>query len=137
MAAAPSAPGIGNGSGGVSGAGAGTTGSAEGIGGTHEGPGDDYLERVRRWLARYKQYPEAAKEAKQEGRVVISFKLRADGTVLEPRVERSSGFPLLDAAAIEMLQRASPVPPPPIDPTGRGPVELPVTYSLALLDKVF
>jgi len=41
----------------------------------------------------------------QEGRVVLLADVRADGTVEKVRVESSSGFPLLDDAAIDALER--------------------------------
>ncbi len=139
-AATPGAPGEGSGPGGTAGSGTGAEGAGHGaIGnGPIEGPGDDYLDRLRRWLERYKRYPEAAKQAKQQGRLVVSFTILRDGTVRDARIEHSSGFPLLDQAALQMLHDASPVPPlPQTFHGGRVGIDLPVDFSIGLLDRLF
>ena len=137
---APGAPGAGSGPGGTAGMGTGAEGAGHGaIGdGPIEGPGDDYLDRLKRWLEKYKRYPEQAKKDKQQGQLVVSFTILRDGTVLDPRIERSSGFPLLDAAALAMLRDASPV--PPLPQSYRAPrlgVDLPVGFSLGFFSRVF
>jgi len=136
----PGTPGEGGGPGGAVGHGSGAEGAGHGaIGnGPVQGPGDDYLDRLRRWLNRYKRYPEAAQKAKQQGHLIVSFTILRDGTVLDPRIEHSSGFPLLDQAALRMLREASPV--PPLPERYRAPrlaVALPVDFSIGLLDKLF
>jgi len=146
LAAAPAAvptpgtPGTGSGPGGQAGVGTGAQGAGHGaIGdGPLEGPGDDYLDRLRRWLSKYKHYPEAAQKQKQEGKLVVSFVIARDGTVSDPRIERSSGFPLLDEAALKMLRDASPVPPLPATFRGqRAAIALPVDYSIGFFDRLF
>lgn len=136
----PGAPGQGRGLGGAAGLGTGAAGSGHGaIGdGPIDGPGDDYLERLRRWLNKYKHYPEEAQKQKQRGQLVVSFTILRDGTVKVPRIERSSGFPLLDEAALQMLRNASPV--PPLPEKFRAPnvaVDLPVEFSIGLFDRIF
>jgi protein TonB len=78
--------------------------------GSLEGPGDDYLEQVRRWVTRFKKYPDEAIKQKQEGTVSLGFKFSRDGTVLDAWIDKSSGFPLLDQAALDMIHAASPIP---------------------------
>ena len=138
--AAPGTEGRGGGPGGAVGRGSGAEGAGQGaIGnGPIEGPGDDYLDRLRRWLNKYKRYPEAAQKAKQQGHLVIGFTILRDGTLVDPRVEQSSGFPLLDAAALKMLRDASPVPPlPERYRAERLAVDLPVEFSIGLFDRLF
>ncbi len=103
-----------------------------------EGPGDDYFDRLRRWLAKYKQYPRQAVQRKEEGTVLVEFVLARDGTVLNAHIVRSSGYPLLDRAVFDMLRRASPVPPlPPGFPGDRGRIEMPIAFSISLFDRLF
>lgn len=45
-------------------------------------------------------YPDAARKLMQEGDVVVTFTITTDGTVIDPKVARSSGFALLDQAAL-------------------------------------
>jgi periplasmic protein TonB len=136
----PGATGQGRGPGGTAGLGTGAAGSGHGaIGdGPIDGPGDDYLERLRRWLNKYKHYPEEAQKQNQRGQLVVSFTILRDGTVRMPRIERSSGFPLLDEAALQMLRSASPV--PPLPEKFRAPdvaVDLPVEFSIGFFDRIF
>lgn len=44
-------------------------------------------------------YPEAAKQEKRQGKVLLAFHIGADSTVLESKVKRSSGHADLDEAA--------------------------------------
>lgn len=46
-------------------------------------------------------YPEAAKAAYQEGIVIMLLHVTDEGRIAQARVERSSGFPMLDLAALE------------------------------------
>jgi protein TonB len=134
------APGSGNGAGTLVGQGQGTEGAGRGVfgDGTREGPGDEYLEKLRRWLAKYKQYPQAAIDKKEEGQVIIGFTLKRDGTVLTAWIERSSGNPLLDEAALAMMHRASPVPPIPDRYKGNElKLAMPIDYSIGFFERLF
>ncbi len=136
----PGEPGSGSGIASAVGRGIGNEGAGHGaVGdGPVTGPGDDYLDRLRRWLNRYKHYPEAAQKAKEQGQLVVSFTILRDGTVVDPRIEHSSGFPLLDEAALKMLHDASPVPPlPQTYRAQRLAVGLPVNFSIGLMDRLF
>ena len=66
--------------------------------------------RVLDWLARYRTYPLAARRARIEGMVQLHVTLMPDGRLVDARVERSSGHPLLDQAALDLLARAAPLP---------------------------
>jgi len=62
--------------------------------------------------------------------VMLGFVIRRDGAVLDAWVEGSSGSPLLDDAAIDMVRRASPVPPLPASFAGASiRVVIPVDYK--------
>lgn len=50
-------------------------------------------------------YPRQAVRKRQEGTVVLLADVRADGTVEKAHVESSSGFPLLDDAALDAVER--------------------------------
>lgn len=53
-------------------------------------------------------YPEAARREKIYGSLVLTVSIRADGTVENVEINRSSGQKILDAAAIRIVQLASP-----------------------------
>ncbi len=84
--------------------------------------------RLSAWLNRHKRYPRGAKSRGEEGVVSVSFAINEAGVVLSARISRSSGNSELDQAALDMLHRASPVPPPP--PGVSGKIAVPVQFNL-------
>lgn len=60
---------------------------------------------------KFKRYP--ADRALADAEVVVSFALDRVGNVLSMRVVKGSGDPAFDEAALAMLRRSNPVPPPP------------------------
>lgn len=53
------------------------------------------------------------------GTVAVAFKIDRSGKVLSTQVVKSSGNKALDAEAMALTKRASPMPPPPADVTGK------------------
>lgn len=90
-----------------------------------------YFGQLKGWLNRHKRYPTAAKKAKEQGVVVVNFTIDRRGELIASAIEKSSGHPLLDAAALALLQRAEPMP---RIPESLGlqtlTVSLPIDYSL-------
>lgn len=66
--------------------------------------------RVVDWLARYSNYPLAARRARIEGVVQLRVTLLPDGRLIDARIERSSGHALLDQAALDLLAHAARLP---------------------------
>ncbi len=60
---------------------------------------------------RHKRYP--VDRSQQAAEIVVSFVLDRAGHILSSGIAKSSGDPSFDAAALGMLQRSDPVPPPP------------------------
>jgi TonB family protein len=48
-------------------------------------------------------YPPMAKRHRQQGQALLSFEVSVNGTAESPSLLRSSGFPLLDKAAMDTL----------------------------------
>jgi len=114
------------------------TGRAAVGNGSPNGLSDDYLDAVRRWVARYRKYPEEAVKQKQEGIVQLGFKFTRDGTVLDAWIEKSSGFPMLDQAALQMIRAASPI--PKVPPQYQGDtltLVMPENFRIGLFDRLF
>lgn len=104
---------------------------------------DPGLARSRSWpsrvndaIARHKRYPPSLREAARAagrplppGRVVLRFAIDRDGRVVSLSVKSGSGVPELDEAALAMVRRAAPLPPPPPEVTGETvDLELPVIF---------
>lgn len=62
-------------------------------------------------LDQYKRYP--LDRTRQAAEIVVRFVLDRTGHVLSAEVEKSSGDASFDSAALAMMRRADPVPPPP------------------------
>ncbi|MGD8430105.1 MAG: TonB family protein [Ectothiorhodospiraceae bacterium] len=90
-----------------------------------------YVATVGQYLERHKEYPRQARLQLIEGRVSLRIVVAADGSVVSYRVDRSSGYGILDRAARRMVKRAAPLPPPP-EELGRNDLQLIVPVSFRL-----
>ncbi len=72
-----------------------------------------YLDSWRRKVERLGtlNYPNAARATRQASSPVIEVAIRSDGRLQEARLQRSSGQPALDQAALSILKLASPFEP--------------------------
>ncbi len=70
---------------------------------------DDWRRRIERVGTR--NFPQEAKRAGIFGTLLLTVSIRADGSVEKVEVERSSGFPILDKAALRIVELAGPFAP--------------------------
>ncbi|MFT0861533.1 energy transducer TonB [Ancylobacter sp. G4_0304] len=89
----------------------------------------NWRSRLMGHLNRHKRYPAEARAAGHQGRPRVAFSIDRSGRVLSVRLVGSSGNASLDAEAVEMIRRASPVPPPPPDITGLN-FTVPVLFNM-------
>lgn len=100
--------------------------------------GDDYLDKVRRWLARYQKMPQEAAEKKQYGMAFVTIVIDRAGNVLDAHIDQSSGYPLLDDATLKMVHDASPLPKVPDSFKGAQlKFGLPANYRPGFFERVF
>jgi len=77
-----------------------------------------------------KRYPSKAAADRLEGDVLLTAVVKADGAISEIRVMKSSGYPLLDQAAIEVVRNTSPLALlRPLD-HAQVSVEIPIAYHV-------
>lgn len=100
-------------------------------GGGMPGSSKDYLALVQAWLERHKEYPRRAQLRRIEGQVTVRFVMDREGNLLSFKLERGSGFEILDNEAKAMVQRASPFPPLPAE-MQQAQLELVVPVSFFL-----
>lgn len=81
-------------------------------------------------LAQAKTYPQAARKARAEGRVVLAFSLDRYGRIVERAVAEGSGWPVLDRAALDLLDGFDRLPAPPAAMgAGPFPLQVPISYA--------
>jgi len=80
---------------------------------------------------RFKRYPRAALDNTWQGRVEIHMAIGANGAIAALSVRSSTGHPVLDQQALEMIERAKATAPIPASLRGREfVVDIPVIFSL-------
>ncbi len=91
----------------------------------------NWTSRVISRLERYKRYPSEAQSRGDRGVVRLAFNVDRSGGVHNARVVGSSGSNILDRETLAMIERASPLPPPPEEVRGSYiPVVVPIAYSI-------
>lgn len=82
-------------------------------------------------LSRYLAYPPLARERGWEGTVLLGLRVESDGHLEKIRIERSSGYAVLDHSALNSLSRLGHLAGASLWLNGRGvDVQLPVIYRL-------
>jgi protein TonB len=82
-------------------------------------------------LGRFKTYPAASRDRRETGQIMLRFDLDRAGQVSNAAISRSSGHTRLDWAALDMLRRAAPLPPPPSSVPGvKIELVVPVRFQL-------
>lgn len=81
-------------------------------------------------LERNKRYPPEAQPRGDHGVAQLAFSVDRNGGVHGARIVRSSGSALLDRAAVELVERAAPMPPPPPEVAGAQiAIVVPIRYN--------
>jgi protein TonB len=87
--------------------------ASRGVGVGRSDNDSNYFGRVAAHLARFKQYPDEARRAGQQGAATVSFGLDSGGRVTSVQLVRASGVGSIDREVQAMVRRASPFPAPP------------------------
>jgi protein TonB len=85
-------------------------------------------------LEEAKRYPEEARMHRWQGVAMLYFSMDRDGKVLSADIKQGSGYPVLDAEALALIQRAQPLPKPPAEVKG-DPVQLVVPVEFFLKNR--
>lgn len=91
----------------------------------------DYFALISAHLNRRKTYPVEARQARQQGVVVVRFTVDRNGGVSNVAIKRSSGHDLLDQATLALLAKVAPLPSMPASMQRDSvTLSLPIDYSL-------
>jgi TonB family protein len=75
-------------------------------------------------IEKAKTYPFLARKKKIEGTVIAAFRINAKGYPQDINIRKSSGFEILDSAAMKIVTKAAPF------PHVVEPVEIPITFRI-------
>jgi protein TonB len=91
-----------------------------------------YEQLISLWIQKFKIYPIDARSQGMQGETVVRIRLDRQGNIHYYALEHSTGYPVLDHAAIDMIHRANPVPAVPVDYPPGDLMEflVPVTFHL-------
>ena len=90
-----------------------------------------YLAYVHQSAERLKTYPKNAKRLNQEGEVIVHFVILSDGTITDISLQKSSGFGMLDEAAVKLITTLAKLKPIPKELSmDKYDITLPIDYSL-------
>lgn len=84
----------------------------------------DVLSKIRAAIEKAKNYPAIARNNGIEGTVLTEFSIGTDGLPVNIKIIKSSGFNVLDSAALQTINKASPF------PAIKGSLEIPITFVL-------
>jgi len=87
-----------------------------------------YMQKLMAHIDAHKFYPSAARRRGIEGEVQVSFNLTTDKTPVN--IEMNGGISILQRAARQALQDASPFPEPPTDVFFNSPIVISMVYAL-------
>jgi protein TonB len=91
----------------------------------------DYSNLLANAISKYKQYPKLAQVRGWQGIVIVEIEMSPSGAVLSMIIKKSSGYEILDAEAMQMIQRAMPLPQPPESLKSKNfTVLVPVSFQL-------
>ena len=86
-----------------------------------------YRQSAVRTVMQHMRYPRIAVMRKWQGTAVVEMKLSADGDVIQIVVAETSGYEVLDDAALKMVRSSLPLPKP---PQGVRTITVPVVFRL-------
>ncbi|MCA0405603.1 MAG: TonB family protein [Proteobacteria bacterium] len=90
---------------------------------------EEWQKKLFAHVVKFKRYPHEARGRRLSGEAQVSFALDAQGGVSALKLARSSGHGVLDAAALDWMTRASPLPAPPPQAVGRE-FALPMKFAV-------
>lgn len=92
---------------------------------------EEYWDQIRRRIEKAMYYPRRARLARLEGTVRVGFTIGAGGEVIRSRIIEPSSHPVFNRAALEIITRAAPFPPP-LEEIGNTELSVPITFESTL-----
>ncbi len=89
---------------------------------------NDYLSKLKIEIEKHKKYPRKARKLGYEGKVTLEMNISPDGSIYNINIGKSSGYEMLDNAAIEATKKFRSI--------GKKPVEIKNIIVVNILFKI-
>lgn len=92
---------------------------------------NEYLTKIKSHIEKYKKYPRRAKLLKQQGEVIVSFKIEKNGSIRDINIKSRCPFKKLNTAAINILKEIAKFDPIPNELNKSSwAIEVPISYEI-------
>ena len=71
---------------------------------------DFFGKQITAHISKYNEYPSIAQRRSMEGDVIIEIQVKGDGTLISKYIKKSSGYKVLDKAAMVSIEKSLPLP---------------------------
>ena len=92
---------------------------------------ESYSTTVTKAISKQKKYPRIAQMRGWQGEIIAILEIDGQGNLLTSKIEKTSGFKILDKEVIAMIKRATPLPAPPMELKSKIlKINVPISFKL-------
>ena len=92
---------------------------------------ESYSTTVTKAISKQKRYPRIAQMRGWQGEIIAILEIDGQGNLITSKIEKTSGFKILDKEVIAMIKRATPLPAPPMELKSKIlKINVPISFKL-------
>ena len=92
---------------------------------------ESYSTTVTKAISKQKRYPRIAQMRGWQGEIIAILEIGGQGNLINSKIEKTSGFKILDKEVIAMIKRATPLPAPPMELKSKIlKINVPISFKL-------
>jgi len=92
---------------------------------------ESYSTTVTKAISKQKRYPRIAQMRGWQGEIIAILEIDGQGNLINSKIEKTSGFKILDKEVIAMIKRATPLPAPPMELKSKIlKINVPISFKL-------
>ncbi|MFL2980657.1 MAG: TonB family protein [Methylophilaceae bacterium] len=92
---------------------------------------ESYSTTITKAISKQKRYPRIAQMRGWQGEIIAILEIDGQGNLITSKIDKTSGFKILDKEVIAMIKRASPLPAPPLELQSKVlTINVPISFKL-------
>ena len=92
---------------------------------------ESYSTTITKAISKQKRYPRIAQMRGWQGEIIAILEIDGKGNLITSKIDKTSGFKILDKEVIAMIKRASPLPAPPLELQSKVlTINVPISFKL-------